>query len=140
MDMNKAFFLRREDRKPQWIVIDAAGKTLGRLMTEVTERLRGKNNVWYTPHTDSGDYIVIVNAAKIAVTGKKMEQKVYERYTGYIGNKITLTMGQVMAKDPARVIEHAVKGMLPKNRLSRQLLRKLKVYAGEQHPHQANVQ
>lgn len=139
MDMNKAFFLRKEDRKPRWVVIDAEGKTLGRLMTDVVNTLRGKNVAHFTPHTDSGDYVVIINAAKIAVTGKKMEQKIYERYTGYIGNRIELTMSQVMAKHPERVIEHAVKGMLPKNRLSRQILRKLKVYAGDQHPHAAQV-
>ncbi|MCL4380051.1 50S ribosomal protein L13 [Candidatus Dependentiae bacterium] len=137
--MNKAFFLRKEDRNPRWIVIDAAGKTLGRLTTDIVETLRGKKSVLFTPHTDAGDYVVIINAAQVAVTGKKMEQKIYERYTGYIGNRIELTMEQVMKKHPERIIEHAVKGMLPKNRLSRQLMRKLRVYAGDQHPHQAQV-
>lgn len=139
MDMNRAFFLRKEDRKPRWRVIDATGKTLGRLVTEVTDILRGKHDPLYTPNTDAGEYVVIVNAAKIYVTGKKLDQKTYERYTGYIGNMKVTTLKEMLKKRPESVIEHAVKGMLPKNRLSRYQLRKLRVYAGADHEHQAQI-
>ena len=106
MDMNRAFFLRKEDRKPRWRVIDASGKTLGRLVTEITDILRGKHDPLYTPNTDAGEYVVVTNAAKIYVTGKKLEQKTYERYTGYIGNMKVTTLKEVMAKRPEQVIEH----------------------------------
>ncbi len=139
MDMNRAFNLRVEDQKPHWRLIDATGKIVGRLATEITNALRGKDRAEFTPHADAGDYIVVINADKIVFTGKKMTQKVYERYTGYIGNKKFLTAAQIMEKHPERIIEHAVKGMLPKNRLSRQLLRKLRVYAGADHPHKAQI-
>lgn len=139
MDMNRAFFLHKEDRKPQWRLIDASGKTLGRLVTEITDILRGKHSPLFTPNTDAGDYVVVINAEKIHVTGNKLNQKVYERYSGWIGNKKEILLKDMLAKHPERVIEHAVKGMLPKNRLSRQMLRKLRVYAGEQHPHEAQI-
>ena len=140
MDMNKAFFLRKEDQNPQWRVIDAQGKIVGRLATEVARILRGKDKALYTPHSDAGDYVVIINAEKVVFTGDKLEQKIYERYTGYIGNKKELTARQVMEKHPERIIEAAVKGMLPKeSALARQVFKKLKVYKGSQHPHQAQV-
>ena len=139
MNMNKAFFLRTEDQNPRWRLIDAEGKIVGRLATLVADALRGKDRATFTPHSDAGDYVVIINADKIVFTGKKMTQKIYERYSGYIGNKKYLTPVQIMEKHPERIIELAVKGMLPKNRLSRQLLRKLRVYAGTDHPHKAQL-
>ena len=137
--MNKAFFLRTEDRKPRWRLIDAKDQHVGRLATLIAEVLRGKDKPEFTPHGDAGDYVVIVNAQDVVFTGKKMEQKIYERYTGYIGNKKMLTAQQMMKKDPTFIITHAVQGMLPKNKLSRQLIRKLKVYSGAEHPHQAQL-
>ncbi len=139
MDMNKTFFLRKEDEKPRWRLIDANGQVVGRLATFITNALRGKDRAEFTPHSDAGDYIVVINADKIVFTGKKMTDKIYERYSGYIGNKKFLTPVQIMEKHPERILELAVKGMLPKNRLSRQLLRKLRVYAGTEHPHKAQI-
>ena len=139
MNMNKTFFLRTEDQNPRWRLIDAQGQIVGRLATLVANALRGKDRANFTPHSDAGDYVVIINADKIVFTGNKMTQKVYERYSGYIGNKKYLTAAQIMEKHPERIIELAVKGMLPKNKLSRQLLRKLRVYAGTDHPHKAQI-
>jgi len=139
MSMNRAFFLRKEDRSPKWRLIDAEGKVLGRLATEIAEALRGKDKPNYTPHTDCGDYIVVINAEKVALTGDKLEGKVYARYTGYIGGYKEETAKEVLEKHPTRLVEHAVKGMLPKNRLSNQIIKKLKVYAGPEHPHKAQV-
>ena len=137
--MNKIFFLRKEDQRPRWRVIDARGQIVGRLATHIANALRGKDRVQYTPHSDAGDYIVVINAQDLVFTGNKFEQKTYERYTGYIGNKKFLTARQLIEKDPTRIIELAVKGMLPKSKLSRQLLRKLRVYKGSEHPHAAQV-
>jgi len=137
MDMNRAFFLPKEQSKPKWILIDARGKVVGRLATQIAKTLRGKDETFFTPHTDSGDYVVIINAKDVVFTGDKYEQKVYEFYTGYIGNKKFVTAKQMIAKHPERVMELAVKRMMPKNKLSRALLGKLKVYAGSEHPHQA---
>ena len=123
--------------KQDWYVVDAAGKTLGRLSTELARRLRGKHKPEFTPHMDAGDYLVVVNAEKITVTGKKLTDKLYHRFTGYIGNLKTETLQQALAAHPERVIETAVKGMLPKNPLGRAMYRKLKVYAGPNHPHTA---
>ncbi len=123
--------------KQDWYVVDAAGKTLGRLSSELARRLRGKHKPQYTPHMDAGDYLVVVNAEKIAVTGKKMSDKLYHRFTGYIGNLKTETLAQALAAHPERVIETAVKGMLPKNPLGRAMYSKLKVYKGPNHPHSA---
>lgn len=139
MDMNRAFNLRVEDQEPRWRLVDASGKIVGRLATQIADALRGKDRAQFTPHADAGDYVVVINADKIVFTGKKMEQKIYQKYSGYIGNRTELTAGQIMEKHPERIIEHAVKGMLPKNRLSRQLLRKLRVYAGAEHPHAAQL-
>ena len=121
--------------KQDWYVVDASGKTLGRLCTELARRLRGKHKPIYTPHVDTGDYLVVVNCEKIAVTGKKLTDKKYHRFTGYVGNLKTETLGQALAAHPERVIETAVKGMLPKNPLGRAMYGKLKVYKGPNHPH-----
>ncbi|MCF6225237.1 MAG: 50S ribosomal protein L13 [Xanthomonadales bacterium] len=120
-----------------WFIVDAENKILGRLATEIATRLRGKHKPIYTPHVDTGDYIVVINAEKIAVTGNKMKDKLYQHHTGYIGNLKTTTLGKLLAEHPERVLEKAVKGMLPKNSLGRTMFRKLKVYAGTEHPHAA---
>ena len=139
MSMNKAFFLRKEDRSPKWRLIDAQGKILGRLATEIAEALRGKDKPYYTPHTDCGDYIVVINAEKVALTGNKLKAKVYARYTGYIGGYKETTAQEMLDKHPTRLVQYAVKGMLPKNKLSDQVIKKLKVYAGTEHPHKAQL-
>jgi large subunit ribosomal protein L13 len=126
-----------ESVKQDWYVVDASGKTLGRLASELARRLRGKHKPVYTPHVDTGDYIVVVNAEKIAVTGNKLKDKMYYRFTGYIGNMKSESLGQALDAHPERVIETAVKGMLPKNPLGRAMYRKLKVYKGSEHPHSA---
>ncbi|MAA74645.1 MAG: 50S ribosomal protein L13 [Salinisphaeraceae bacterium] len=120
-----------------WYVIDADGKTLGRLATEIAVRLRGKHKPEFTPHVDTGDNIVVINAEKVHVTGKKREQKVYYRHSGYPGHLREVTLEDQLERHPERVIETAVKGMLPKNRLGRALHKKLRVYAGAEHPHTA---
>jgi len=136
MDMNTAFFQRKEDRKPQWWIVDGEGLVVGRLATQIADVLRGKDETFYTPHTDSGDYVVVINADKLVLTGNKMEDKTYDRYSGYIGGYKVTTAKEYQQKHPGYILEHAVKGMLPKNKLARQLIKKLKVYAGEQHPHE----
>ena len=133
----KTFTAKADNVQQDWYVVDAEGQTLGRLCAEVAHRLRGKHKPVYTPHMDTGDYIVIVNAEKIVVTGKKLQDKKYHRFTGYIGNLKTETLGQALERHPERVIEIGVKGMLPKNTLGRAMYRKLKVYAGAEHPHAA---
>lgn len=120
-----------------WYLVDADGKTLGRLAAEVARRLRGKHKPQYTPHVDTGDYIVIVNAEKIRVTGNKLQGKMYYRHTGYVGNLKSISLEKLLAKAPQRVIELAVKGMMPHNTLGRAMLKKLHVYAGPEHRHQA---
>lgn len=129
--------VRAEDVHREWWLIDADGLTLGRLSTEIARRLRGKHKPTYTPHSDTGDFIVVVNAEKVAVTGNKATDKLYYRHSGRPGGLKTATFREVIAKQPGRVIETAVKGMLPKNPLGRQMFRKLKVYAGPTHPHAA---
>jgi len=121
----------------EWYVVDAADKTLGRLATEIARRLRGKHKPEFTPHVDTGDYIVVVNAEKVRVTGNKMSDKVYYHHTGYIGNMKSITLEKQLQKAPTRVLEAAVKGMLPKNPLGRAMFKKLRVYAGTEHGHQA---
>jgi large subunit ribosomal protein L13 len=118
-------------------VVDATDKTLGRLSTEIARRLRGKHKPEYTPHVDTGDYIVVVNAEKVRVTGNKMKDKMYHHHTGYIGNLKSISLEKLLDKAPERVIETAVKGMLPKNPLGRAMFKKLKVFAGPEHAHQA---
>ena len=140
MDMNKAFFLKKEDRNPQWRVIDAKGKVLGRLATQVADILRGKDQPEFTLHTDSGDYVVIINAAHIVLTGNKLNDKIYLTYSGYMGGQKSKTAKEMMAKSPEHVFTLAVKRMLPpKSSLSRQILKKLKVYAQAEHPHTAQI-
>ena len=134
---NMTVSAKPETVKQDWYVVDASGKTLGRLSSELARRLRGKHKPEFTPHMDAGDYLVVVNAEKIAVTGKKLTDKLYHRFTGYIGNLKTETLAQALAAHPERVIETAVKGMLPKNPLGRAMYSKLKVYKGPNHPHSA---
>ena len=126
----KTISAKAEAVKRDWYVVDASGKTLGRLCTELARRLRGKHKPIYTPHVDTGDYLVVINAEKIAVTGKKLDDKIYHRFTGYVGNLKTTSLKDMLAQHPERVIEIAVKGMLPKNPLGRAMYRKLKVYTG----------
>ena len=120
-----------------WFVVDADGKTLGRMATEIARRLRGKHKTIYTPHVDTGDYIVVINAEKIRVTGNKLKNKIYYHHTGYIGGIKSITLEKQLDKAPERVIQSAVKGMLPKNSLGRTMIAKLKVYAGTEQPHTA---
>lgn len=133
----KTFSAKPETVEHDWYVVDASGKTLGRLCSELATRLRGKHKPIYTPHVDTGDYLVVINAEKIHTTGKKLQDKMYYRFTGYIGNLKSETLAQALERHPERVIETSVKGMLPKNPLGRAMFRKLKVYAGPNHPHTA---
>jgi ribosomal protein L13, bacterial type len=133
----KTFSAKPDAVDRNWYVVDASGRTLGRLASEIAKRLRGKHKPEYTPHVDTGDYIVVVNADKVRVTGKKLENKIYYHHTGYVGNLKAINLGKLLAKAPERVIELAVKGMLPKNPLGRAMFRKLKVYAGPEHKHAA---
>jgi large subunit ribosomal protein L13 len=128
---------KSETVQQDWYIVDASGKTLGRLCSELARRLRGKHKPVYTPHVDTGDYIVVINAEKIAVTGKKLQDKMYFRFTGFIGNMKSESLGQALDAHPERVIETGVKGMLPKNPLGRAMFKKLKVYKGSEHPHSA---
>ena len=139
MDMNKAFFLRKEDRAPEWHVIDASGQTLGRLATQIADLLRGRGKAYYTPHTDSGDYVVVTNCTKFKVTGDKMDDKQYVRYSGWRSGRKVRSLKEMLEKHPTDVIRKAVLGMLPKNRLSNKMITKLKVYTGSEHPHKAQV-
>ncbi len=133
----KTFSAKPAEVRRDWYVVDATGKTLGRLSTEIARRLRGKHKPEYTPHVDTGDYIVVVNAAKVRVTGNKLRDKVYHRHTGYIGNLRSVPLGKLLDDAPERVIEHAVKGMLPRGPLGRRMLSKLRVFAGPEHDHTA---
>ncbi len=133
----KTFSAKADEIKREWFIIDAEDLILGRMATEIAIRLRGKHKPEYTPHVDTGDYIVVINAEKIAVTGNKMKNKIYYKHTGYIGNLKSITLEKQLQKHPEVVIESAVRGMLPKNSLGRTMYRKLKVYAGDQHPHEA---
>ena len=133
----KTFSAKPAEVKRDWYVIDAEGKTLGRLSTEIARRLRGKHKAEYTPHVDTGDYIIVVNAEKVRVTGNKEQDKIYYKHTGYIGNMKSTPLGKMRQRHPERIIEIAVQGMLPKNSLGRAMYRKLKVYAGTTHNHQA---
>jgi large subunit ribosomal protein L13 len=133
----KTHTVKAEDISQEWYLVDAADKPLGRLACEVAKVLRGKHRPEFSPHLDLGDYVIVVNADKIHLTGKKMEQKVYYSYSGYQGGLKIRRISEVMSKDSTRVVRHAVKGMLPSNRLGARLLKKLKVYAGPKHPHEA---
>jgi large subunit ribosomal protein L13 len=135
--MMKSYMARPLEVERKWYVVDAEGQTLGRLATEIARILRGKNKPQYTPHVDTGDFVVVVNAEKVVVTGKKAEQKVYRRHSGYPGGLKETSYEQMMERRPAEILRRAVRGMMPKNRLARQQLRKLKIYAGPEHPHAA---
>lgn len=133
----KTFSAKPAEVKRDWYVVDADGKTLGRLASEIARRLRGKHKPEYTPHVDTGDYIVVVNAEKVRVTGNKANDKMYYKYTGYIGNLKSTNFSKMIQEHPERVLEIAVKGMLPKNPLGRAMFKKMKVFAGSEHTHQA---
>ena len=135
--MRTTYIAKPAEIEKKWYVVDAADKTLGRLASEVAKVLKGKNKPIYTPHVDTGDYVIIVNAAKVRFTGKKLDQKIYTHHTGHIGGLKQISLREMMAKNPEKVITHAVKGMLPKNTLGRQMLRKLHVYAGPEHNNSA---
>jgi large subunit ribosomal protein L13 len=133
----KTYVAKPTDRERNWYVVDANGQTLGRLATQIADTLRGKRKPQYTPHIDTGDFVIVVNAEKIAVTGKKRSDKLYRRHSGYPGGLRTRTFEEMIARRPEEVIRLAVKGMMPRNRLARKQLTKLKVYAGPDHPHVA---
>ena len=133
----KTFSAKPAEVRRDWYVVDAEGKTLGRLAAAIASRLRGKHKPEYTPHVDTGDYIVVVNAEKIRVTGAKLKDKMYHRHTGYIGNLKSESLQQLLQRAPERVLEQAVSGMLPSNPLGRKMLKKLRVVRGPEHPHKA---
>jgi large subunit ribosomal protein L13 len=133
----KTYSANAETVKREWFVIDATDKVLGRLSTEIARRLRGKHKPEYTPHVDTGDYIVVINAEKVRVTGNKETDKMYHHHTGYIGSLKSVSLAKMRASHPDRIIKHSVKGMLPKNSLGRAMFKKLKVYAGSSHEHAA---
>lgn len=130
-------YYKKEDTPEKWWLVDAEGAILGRLASQIAAQLRGKNNPMYSPNADTGDFVVVVNAEKIALTGRKLDEKKYYHHTGWIGGIKEISAKDLLAKNPEDVIKFAVKGMLPKNRLGRQLIKKLKVYAGNAHPHEA---
>jgi large subunit ribosomal protein L13 len=133
----KTYVANSEDRQRDWLIVDAAGQTLGRLATQLADALRGKRKPTYTPHVDTGDFVIVVNAEKIHVTGNKRADKLYYRHSGYPGGLRSRTFEEMMARRPEQIIRLAVKGMMPRNRLARKQLTKLKVYAGPDHPHAA---
>ncbi len=135
--MNRTYSAKEEEIEKKWFIVDAEDKVLGRLASEVARRLRGKHKPVFTPHTDTGDYIIVVNAEKIRLTGDKLDKKMYYRYSGYMGGLKEISARKQLAKKPEELIKHAVKGMLPKNSLGRRQGKKLKVYAGPEHPHEA---
>ncbi len=133
----KTFSAKPAEVKRDWFLVDATDKTLGRLSSEIASRLRGKHKPVYTPHVDTGDYIVVVNAEKIHVTGNKLKDKMYHKHTGYIGNMKSINLEDLLAKAPERALELSVKGMLPKNALGRAMIKKLKIFSGAEHAHAA---
>ncbi|MFA4909490.1 MAG: 50S ribosomal protein L13 [Desulfobacteria bacterium] len=133
----KTFSAKKNEVERKWCLIDANGKILGRLASQIAVRLRGKHNPIYTPHIDTGDFVIVINAEKVLLTGKKLKQKVYYRHSGYPGGIKSTTAEKLQQKKPEDLISLVVKGMLPKNSLGRNMIKKLKVYAGEEHPHQA---
>ena len=133
----KTYVVKASEIERQWFVVDAAGENLGRLASKIAVILRGKHKPLYTPSMDVGDYVIVINAEKVSVTGRKMENKMYYRHSLYPGGLKTTSLREMLAKHPTRVIRHAVRGMLPKNRLGRSMIKKLKVYAGDSHPHGA---
>jgi large subunit ribosomal protein L13 len=137
--VEKTFVTKNEDIQREWYVVDASGRTLGRLATEIARVLRGKHKPTYSPSVDVGDFVVVVNAEKVYVSGRKLDRKIYYRHTGYPGGLKERTLREQLRRRPTRVIELAVRGMLPRNRLGRKMYRKLKVYAGASHPHAAQM-
>jgi len=135
--MNRTYSAKEKEIEKKWFIVDAKDKVLGRLASEVARRLRGKHKPVFTPHTDTGDYIIVVNAEKIRLTGDKLDKKMYYRYSGYMGGLKEISARKQLAKKPEELIKHAVNGMLPKNSLGRRQGKKLKVYAGPEHPHEA---
>jgi large subunit ribosomal protein L13 len=135
----KTYVATPTDRERNWLLVDAEGQTLGRLATQIADALRGKRKPTYTPHIDTGDFVVVVNAEKIAVTGKKLEQKMYYKHSGYPGGLRERTLREQLDRQPTEVLRKAVKGMLPRNKLGRAQLTKLKIYAGPEHPHDAQA-
>ncbi len=133
----KTYIVKEKDIEREWFVVDAEGQNLGRLATQIASILRGKHKPIFTPHLDVGDFVVVVNAEKVEVTGQKMTDKLYRRHSLYPGGLKTLSLEQMLTKYPERVVEHAVRGMLPKNKLGRAMFKKLKVYTGPSHPHEA---
>ncbi len=133
----KTFSARPTDIEKKWYLIDAEGQTLGRMATRIADILRGKDKPIYTPHMDTGDFVVVINAEKVVVTGKKAQQKEYQRYSGYPGGLKKIPYRRMLQTHPERIVEHAVRGMIPHNRLGRAIIKKLKVYAGPKHPHEA---
>ena len=133
----KSFIAKPAEVERKWYVVDADGKNLGRMASQIAAVLRGKNKPTYTPHVDCGDYVIVINAEKVAVTGKKRQEKIYKRHSGYPGGLKETTLGEMRATKPEEIILHAVRGMMPKGRLGRQMFKKLKVYAGPEHPHAA---
>ncbi len=135
--IEKTYMAKTDEISHAWYIVDATGQTLGRLATEIAHILRGKHKPQYTPHVDSGDYVIVINASKIEVTGRKLDQKKYYRFSGYPSGLKEMTLRQMMERSSDQVIKKAVKGMLPHNVLGRKILKKLKVYTGSEHPHQA---
>ncbi len=133
----KTYLAKKETVKPQWKVVDASGQVLGRLAVKIANILRGRDKPGYTPHVDTGDFVVVINAEKVVLTGKKEEQNQYMFYSGFVGNEKYRSVKDMRARKPAFIIEHAVKGMLPKNRLAHKMMTKLKIYAGSEHPHES---
>jgi large subunit ribosomal protein L13 len=134
----KTLLMKKEEVKHGWVVVDVKDKVLGRAAAQIADILRGKNKPTYTPNVDTGDFVVVVNAAQVKLTGKKLEDKIYYRHSHYIGGIKSVSAEKLLAKHPERLITHAVKGMLPKNDLARRIIKKLKVYSGADHPHSAN--
>jgi len=135
--MRQTFMANESNIERKWFVVDAAGKTLGRLSTEVATLLRGKHKPTYTPHVDTGDYVIVINASEIVLTGKKDSQKIYYRHSGHVGGIKSVSAGELRDKNPMRLLETSIKGMLPKGALGRNLFTRLKVYKGNEHPHHA---
>ncbi len=135
--MKTTFMAKAQDIKRKWYLVDAEGQTVGRLAAEVAKILRGKNKPIFTPHVDTGDYVIIINAEKVKFTGKKLQKKVYIRHSGYMGGRKEIPAQDMLQKFPERILEHAIKGMLPKNKLGADIYRKLHVYTGDKHPHEA---
>ena len=133
----KTLSIKQEDVRRTWYVIDATDRTLGRLSTQIAIRIRGKHKAEFTPHVDTGDYVVVINAEKVRVTGNKLDDKIYNHHTGFPGGIKSISLAKLMQKSPEKVVEMAVKGMMPKSKLGRSMISKLKVYAGSEHPHAA---